>query len=794
MKTIFKILLCFACLFVCSEALIAQSKSKVDFELTEVEPKEKVIRLYFKAINEDNRPIKISYTDLQVTETIEGGNATDLEVFPGHVKDTLITSTDSVKIEKFDATFLLDVSKGMSKDDLNKAKSLIRKVASKVIAGSNSQVDLITFDDEMSDPRSLTASNIDGILGGLNRSSTAPDFYNSIIQTIRNLKRKGKGKKILFVLSNGENETEGNSIYDLQIPFTEDDVIRQVEALGIDFHIFPSSFSEDAEDDFLKKIVNKSGADDSFQKRDLPSNWEDNISNNEIIKATRYVDVYTSKKVFRGETGTYQLKWKGESDEKTIEHKGTITSDSQQIALSEFGLYSFIGLLLVGTILGICSLVVPFIRNLNFKRNFVKPYVPESNRRRIDPITSEPIEAGELVVHKCQQLTPLSTWEGLGGQCPNYPDCMDFNNPCKGQGAPIGNDKFFSMNGEYRRLNWMWFGATGGLIAWTILYLFKLLNFDWYKNLFASFFTASILRNKSTIDNTALNNQLENLSNDTLAGAAFGLGLIFMLSWVEEKSQPRRISWGRVIFRTMIGMLISLLIFFGGFMLQFYDVLPKGYVGGLITWLFFGAAIGTVLSIQSSISFVRGVIGGLVSIAIAYHVYLLLGSSTSDFILGKLLSLILLGGTLGWILETVVTRLEDFELEYISPENFRNTVPISKWLKAGIDIFIGTDSGSYIYVKWDDGAVQPQHAKLLYDNGVVFIEPMAETLIKGRILPYNRRTALKNGDVIQLGRDSITRMRYKEKGRAILNGSANGTPPPPPPPVDDGKPKIRIRK
>ena len=76
------------------------------------------------------------------------------------------------------------------------------------------------------------------------------------------------------------------------------------------------------------------------------------------------------------------------------------------------------------------------------------------------------------------------------------------------------------------------------------------------------------------------------------------------------------------------------------------------------------------------------------------------------------------------------------------------------WLKKDIDVFIGTESGSYVYVKWTDDQVQPRHARLYYDKGVVFIEPWAETLLNNRVLPLKKSRPLQDGDIIQLGRNS----------------------------------------
>ncbi len=165
-----------------------------------------------------------------------------------------------------------------------------------------------------------------------------------------------------------------------------------------------------------------------------------------------------------------------------------------------------------------------------------------------------------------------------------------------------------------------------------------------------------------------------------------------------------------------------------------------------------------------------------------------------DYPLAKLISLITLGGIFGLILVTVITSLEDFELEYISPEAFRQTNPISKWLKKNIDVFIGTEQGSYVYIKWTDDQVKPRHARMHFEKGVVFLEAYAETLLNGRPMALKKSTPLKDGDILQLGRDSVSRMRFRERRKSHYSppSSDKGTPRQKSQPQDSGD-KIRIK-
>ena len=208
-------------------------------------------------------------------------------------------------------------------------------------------------------------------------------------------------------------------------------------------------------------------------------------------------------------------------------------------------------------------------------------------------------------------------------------------------------------------------------------------------------------------------------------------------------------------------ILFSMVIFYLGFYLQYLlGVAP--YLSGLVTWLLFGLVVGIIMSIQSTISLLNGIIGGIIGTVVAYHFYWGLSELLNmGFLQANLLSMIIMGGVIGSILVSVVTRLEDYELEVIAPQGYQRTIPISKWLKSSTNVMIGKLPGSYIYIKWDDEEVRPEHAELFFEDGTVYIKPIEETLVNQRMV--SKPVSLKHGDIIQLGRASITQFRFVEK-------------------------------
>ena len=249
-----------------------------------------------------------------------------------------------------------------------------------------------------------------------------------------------------------------------------------------------------------------------------------------------------------------------------------------------------------------------------------------------------------------------------------------------------------------------------------------------------------------------------------MLGLSLGLCLTLFLSLVEARGQSSRMRVGQLIFRTLLGGLLSMIVFIAGFYLAQIINIDSLFLRYLPTWLMLGIILGLVLSIKSTVLFSRGLLGGLFASSIAFTFYYFLSKFFPSAELAKMFSFILFGGLTGVLISAVINRVGDLYLEYIEPEKFRRTNPIGKWLKANIDVQIGSDPSSYVFVKWNDPYVKGQHANLSFDGKKVYIESFAETLLNGRILDQGMRHPLKNNDVIKLGVKSVTKFLFRESG------------------------------
>lgn len=753
-KNIFHTLL-FLLAFGLATGNIAAQKGEYTFEIEKIEADKNTFTIDILArIMQNQLPVRalLDKSLFQVQESVQGMAGADLDLL--RVETAFDTIIDHSVKDTFQILFLVDVGEKGDEKYLKEVKKQIAAIVSSMPLSSTSSYQLLPFDSKARTEIEIGADNLDSQLKKLRISSKGTDLYGVLFNQIRTFKTL-PGKKILFLFSKGTTEREKDLAAS---DYNANDVLnRQVKKLESNFFLFPIGFGDPAEHGFLKKLAAASpNTKDQYRFRELPVNINHIIKSNVIVQSTHRIKAFPKQFIFQGNQRTYTVVFQDGNPKNALQaatdfQLGTpshpeVLKPEEQITWQLAASWGFLGILLVVLVFMACYFGWPFYQQQLFKNKHVHPYEPKSGIRHMNIISLEPIKKGELVVHACSQITPLEVYEGVGNQCPCYPDCLNYDSTCNGGGKPLPD--FDSLEGVYRYLNWMWFGMVGGFLAWCLMAVFKLLNFEWFTQ-----WTANISNEISSASAMAL-------ANDTLIGAAFGTGLVLMLAYVEERTQSRKISIARILKRTFAGLVVAILIFFVGYHLQYSLKLPA-YVSGQITWLAMSLAIGALLSYQSSVSLSRGLLGGAIASIVAYNIYAIIPFLIEDFIFAKLISLMILGAVLGLILVTIITALETFELEIVEPKAYQSHVPVSKWLEQKLDVFIGTDVGCYVYVRWQDKIVAPKHAKLTYDGEQVYIVPLAETYINGNRI--KDKYLLKDKDVIQPGRFSKTKFRYREK-------------------------------
>jgi FHA domain/von Willebrand factor type A domain len=738
--------------------------------------------LYDAKINQRGRTVDIELAAIanhkNAISAREDWHVIDDKGNPFSIKE--ISDLSSIHKDGIHIAFLVDVSSSMASKLTGIRSILERVIMSPDTSARTYFFELSTFDKFANQNVVVSRDNPRPILEKLLQAKTGADesdLMQAITQKTSELS-KIKGRKALFVLTDQETNMNKNSA---NLTYTADNLNAALDKIqDRDFHIFPLALTATTDKSVLQTLSARTICKSDYPVDINPLAMESDLETKlrDVCKGLPHtyqlaLDI-PSNVIFAGQPNTYDVQWAASNLQRPI----TLTYGSPNDpfmfvkGFSYWAVVFILGAILLFALFSALSLLVPHLRQTEFKKKYVVPYKKQGWATEYDTITGEPIRDGDLVVKKCKQTILLNVWEGLG-QCPNFPDCM--TNPhfnCSGSGAPeIATDNFFSQKGDLKKLNWLFFGAVGGFIAWIIYALYKITTPDWYTNIICRFFDS---KNPQLFKDT---NEVYLFSSETIIGIALGIGLSGALAYVEDKGAARKQSWSHVFTTLLAGTLVAAFSFLVGAIIQhtLFAGSSVNYVSSLVAWLLFGALFGLIFSWGSEVPVKRGVLGTVLGAFLAYILYWVIiklltlidinSSTTISYSLGiiKLIGFMLLGSIIGYTLVTVVARLEDFEMEVIAPTSFSGrVVPISKWLKSGMEISIGTSSKCQVFVKWTDEAVLDEHALLSYQDQRVYIYPLDEVMVNNVLIPTKQKFALKDRDVIQLGRSSISMYLYKE--------------------------------
>ncbi|MCB9294571.1 MAG: FHA domain-containing protein [Lewinellaceae bacterium] len=474
---------------------------------------------------------------------------------------------------------------------------------------------------------------------------------------------------------------------------------------------------------------------------DLPVVFQGRVSDTTLFGAGEVFQVKTqSERDYHREKRTYLLTWRS-PDPNQKEMLADISVQKNWSLLTPFSLtrqLSFWDLLVLALFILAAALLVlselfPWINIYQFKKKYVVPYaqVKKEGERKLNPITGRALEPNEMVVHLCDRAmcdVPFRIWKNRNYRCWHCPEHCDGD-------AHVWTGEFFSQKGGAQKLNWLWFGAAGGALAWLI----------------------NVGLERALAGSAAENQEYEY----ALLGFSMGLAYAFMLSWVEEIGQGRSLSVGRILLRTLMGATMGALLFYVSSLIGDANWL------GAITWLVFCVLLGLVISFNSSINWKRGALSGLIAGLVSGVVYYLIPLLFPEASVVKIITLIVAGGILGQGMIQVVKRLDKIELQVVSP-SYRSGIvfALDNFLLAGKNILIGKDMKTCdVRVKWEDPYVLAKHAELRLANNQVYIKPLgeAELWINEDRLQNGKSMLIKGGEIIRLGRNSDTVFKYLQK-------------------------------
>ncbi len=613
--------------FLAPLSLSGQYKPSIEVESYQFNDADNVIELFVKAMD-NGKSLKLSNKDIYFFEKYENGEDVPLAIYE-IIPEEKEAETASETKDKFSVLFLSGLNREGFPNFNEQRNNLVTSFIENINLPNNTEYFMAAYGDVVYPPKPLKTFNLnifENELSDYLKVNKNADFFKSLIEAVRFMesRRDSSVRQVIILLTDGTNFPNVEQYNNRnEIPYDTADLKYLLGNLGDEFMIFPLGIGQTADAGIFQLITNAtSNKQDTFSTSgELPQQLEKmlftkrDLLYNNIIR----LEPNPQHRVYKGEKRLISIK--GNYGETIFDMSGigsperpdTTLLDKDYASWHAWLLRFILGIAFVGLVLGAMVWLVPWNRKREFNRRYVVPYQEQSGVRKRDPLSGEVFQAGEMVVVKCPRVTSsIATWEYVGNQCPQYPRCLSFDPPCEGHGAPDAHDKFTSMKGIFRRLNWLWYGMVGGLLAWAVLAFINVFGYNGYYNVVQALFRQSLQKGGQLVQD--LNRFIVNLSNELIIGTALGAGICLALSYIEEKSQPRRFSWVRVMVRTLAGIVVSLLVFLVGFYLQYNGIIDNRIMAGLLTWALFGLAVGAIMSVESSITLSRGLLGGAGSI------------------------------------------------------------------------------------------------------------------------------------------------------------------------------------
>jgi len=732
--------------------------------------------------------------DIKAYEYDKNGIKTKFEYFPDSFKNLKKNNSGEGKIpEDITISLLIDRSGSLSDSAMIQIQNAVEALVNKV---PDSCLYFSWFDSYIYPSILLTQDNFKELnfereellntalynaiytkLLEFDEDSIPPniDFENEY-RWNKELSRRNSGNKYLIVLTDGVNDVEGEDNYLNKSGFRKISNTELKSALmrykSKDVQLFALGFGEESnnfDSTELKSFCAKSGNPKGYftsnpdgilklLQETIPDqmtpDYEIKLKFPEDLEYWGYLrklklEINLPDNKIHKAVGMRPYKIGGSADPKFTKKKSVLDSIL-------YGLIAGIVFLLV--IMIVIQLIIPLIKNKIFNIKYIKKYKPAENEILKEcQYCGDPLNAGELVVAKCQHIVHKACWGDFDYVCPEY-----------GQNCNDGKQHHFDISDPFSKKNkiyymkWVLYGMIGGFLTWICYMAIK-------NGTFLNDFTSNtILMVNSNLSGEDISSFSSKIRPLYIIGLFMGFFLTLYFSFIEEFRRKSLVVISRIVLRALVGSIIGFAAFYvGSIILILLKVSETSFIVDWIPWIIFGISLGFLLSVKTTISWKHGVLGGLLSIIFAF---LVLFARDLEYN-ATLISFMLYGAGLGFSIATIRTAAELYFLKIIQGKKHEETIPVHKWMSfqgGHNEVYIGTGFSCEIQMNWenDNPDVAEKHLKMYINTSrnnpvIVSLEKDKFTTFDERIeMDPGKEYDLYNGNKFRIGN---TVFQYHEK-------------------------------
>lgn len=697
--------------------------------------------------------------------------------------------------QQFDlVTIIMDVSSSMWRQQggqfvhMDSAKKVVDSLLSAFNAPYATR--LYTYDEQLYNRTFDGENSIQTVQKPLDARYT--HLWESVDAALSRM-AEGKGRKILIVVGDGENDHNKNK----PVTVTREQLIEKIRGLDDSYYIFPVAFGTKVYPENLMDLVNSTKATEDSVSYSVPrpgmfkvvkdiKRWP--ITHTLLVKSERHPHA--------GELRDIVARLESRTDTAQYHLGGLFNPWHEE---SNWQADVFFGGLLLVALLIIFAIVVPNRRWKDFKKKYVRHYweVKTDGQRRYDPLTKFPFRDDDLVVVRCEHMTSMETWQyegrGSGKESNNRKRknrCIYYPHKCETGSGPGGSADFFSQKGVFKQLFWVFAGALGGFLGWGLWAMFETAKkLDWHKRLDEYAMRpdmqerwglpAGVQAPQEDMLRFVRERFLDPFFEQIVLGALATIFIVFLIALANEIAQARSGFRGLTILagilrsalRALIAGIFGAALFMGFGLLQSYIFGKYAYLPGLATMLLLGIICGRILTTASGIRHNRGFWAGLAAGFIGFHLYFipLWLFGLQGYEVFKLVGFMGFGGILGLLMSHGSPALEASEVEVWTGFKRYGMAHITDLLRKNEEVSVGRGPKATIRMKVRytpvlnaPGNVVQTFARFVMRNEVVFLVPEVFTEVNGEPVAPNERVPLFHGDKISFTNKSPSHLRYVE--------------------------------
>jgi|GEM_PF-772955 len=678
--------------------------------------------------------------------------------------------------EDYYISLLIDKGGSISQEDMDKIKSAIYELAGMVKTGN---LFYSWFDEDISESRVVTQTNIDDLDFYVSNTSNS-SMYNAIFtkmmefdstKDVPNLQyepvyRRNRavemapaGNKFLVIITDGRNDVQENPKYHNTLfrIIREPELINTAELYRNKLFIYAISFGGELLDEaFLDMITTASGNRYGNILTSPDNILEDfNSLGRKIAEEKWDYEIrlrYENPKKYRGETRTLHLEINSYKPDLFVAYgqatygEGygnslypmTIGEPKRSVMVMLGGLVA--GIIIFLLVMFIIQLIIPLIKNKIFVIKYVKRYKPREHELFKEcQYCGDPLNPGDRVVVKCKHVVHHLCWKDYGHICPEY-----------GQNCNDGQENFFDITDPFSKknkiyyLSWVLYGMLGGFLSW-LLYVALI---KWEQVFVFSIWLTEWIRPAITESN--LGAFKFKIAPFLIIGTLMGFFLTAFFSSVEEYRHKNLAIYGKILLRSILGGIAGFVAFLIGSIILILINRPSTLYFDWIPWIFFGAAIGLIMSIKTTIVWKHGLIGGLISIIFCFIViYAFIGELEENAIL---VGIMIYAAGLGISIATIRLQSEHFFLKILQGKKNQDIIPVHKWMSSSgghNEVYLGRSFACEIQMNWEKNneEIAQKHAKMYINSRGL---PVITNLEIGKMTNFNDRFDMDTGKEYEL--------------------------------------------